>query len=118
MVATPNNLFKLPKWAQSHIYDLQMRLREAQDAIKRLEGAKEFIGIPPPGTVELWGYPIGPKDRVFVDTNRRVPRFWLEYGRYVEVQFRFRELEIRTGSGRLSISPNASNSVKIGISED
>jgi len=102
------NLDKLPKWAQSEVRNLKMRLEEAKNTITTLNDA------PPSNTVRGHGYSLGDEPIFYLKNNETVT-FKLPNG-IIHVRIEDNYLDINAHSEfshYLFSRPVASNSLEI-----
>jgi hypothetical protein len=100
------NVADLPKWAQSEIRVLQMRLKEAKDELHRIKENPE--------TNTLLDHPhsLQGHEKQYLKDNQRV-YFLLEKG-YIQAGIEQGYLNIHTsGEGELNIRPHVSNAIQL-----
>lgn len=101
-----DNIHNLPKWAQTEIKTLQMRLREAKDELRRIQENAEsntVLGSP---------YVFQDEPIQYLKNNQKIS-FILERG-YIQAGIEKGYLNIyASGEGELNLRPNSSNVIQL-----
>lgn len=106
-----DNINDLPKWAQSEISILQMRLREAKDEIKRMKDNPES------NTLVGSAYTMRDEVKQYLKENQDIT-FILDKGCYLSARIKHGVLEISSqGRKDFYIRPQVSNSIQIHLKD-